>query len=89
MRSRRRKKKVVNSELTPYSGQIPAYEMLKYTRMSSLYLLGRRLADLYRWGETSDGWVENSTANLQPGTFFPISQGEASSNECIVNPGSC
>ena len=81
--------RAMNSELTPYAGQIPAYDMLKFTRMSSLYLLGRRLADLYRWDERSDGWVDNSTSVLAPGTFFPISQGEASSNECIVNPGSC
>ena len=67
----------------PVSGEVLA------TDYEGMLDQGRRLADLYRWGETSDGWVENSTANLQPGTFFPISQGEASSNECIVNPGSC
>lgn len=60
--------------LTPWAGQIPALDMLKHERRANLFLQGRRLADLYRWGENSPEWqtAPPSTAVSQRGTFFPI-----------------
>lgn len=60
--------------LTPWAGQISALEMLKHERRANLFLQGRRLADLYRWGENSPEWqaAPPSTAVSQRGTFFPI-----------------
>jgi len=58
--------------LTPWAGQIPALDMLKHSRKVNLFLQGRRLADLYRFGERSPQWSANSTAVQSPGTFFPI-----------------
>ena len=61
-------------ELTPWAGQIPALAMLKHERRANLFLQGRRLADLYRWGENSPEWqtAPPSTAVSRRGTFFPI-----------------
>ena len=58
--------------LTPWAGQIPALDMLRHSRKVNLFLQGRRLADLYRFGERSPQWSANSTAVQSPGTFFPI-----------------
>jgi hypothetical protein len=60
--------------LTPWAGQIPALAMLKHERRANLFLQGRRLADLYRWGENSPEWhtAPPSTAVSRKGTFFPI-----------------
>lgn len=65
---------------TPYSGQIPAEDMLIYQRQSSLFLQGRRLNDMYRFGITSGEWNANSTAMTRPGTLFPIPLIERESN---------
>lgn len=66
--------------LTDYSGQIPQLEMLKHTRQVNLLLQGRRLHDLYRFGESSPQWEASSTAESSPGTFFPISITECRAN---------
>jgi starch-binding outer membrane protein, SusD/RagB family len=60
--------------LTPWAGQIPALDMLKHERRANLFLQGRRLADLYRWGENSPEWqtAPPSTAVSRRGTFFPL-----------------
>jgi hypothetical protein len=60
--------------LTPWAGQIAALDMLKHERRANLFLQGRRLADLYRWGENSPEWqtAPPSTAVSRRGTFFPI-----------------
>lgn len=62
------------NNLTPWAGQIPALEILKHERRVHLFLQGRRLADLYRWGELSPQWntTPPSTAVQNPGTFFPV-----------------
>jgi hypothetical protein len=61
-------------KLTPYSGQIPAVDMLQHARRVNLFLQGRRLADMYRFGVRSPEWQVNppSTAAKTPGTFFPV-----------------
>jgi starch-binding outer membrane protein, SusD/RagB family len=60
--------------LPAWTGQIPALEILKHERRVNLFLQGRRLADLYRWGENSAQWqtAPPSTAASTRGTFFPV-----------------
>jgi hypothetical protein len=58
--------------LTPWANQIPALDMLKHSRKANLFLQGRRLGDMYRFGETAPLWGPSSTAVRSPGTFFPV-----------------
>jgi hypothetical protein len=75
--------------LTPYSGQIAADSLLKYERHSNLYLQGRRLNDMYRFGQRSPFWVANSDAASCPGSLFPISKTERSTNPNITEQPAC
>lgn len=74
------------SPWTPESG-VSARDLLVYERRSQLYLMGRRLADMYRFGIQSDTWVPGSAAVEFPGTLFPIPTSEIEAN-CRLN-GSC
>ncbi len=81
--------RAMDDGLTPFTGQIDNTEMLVHARMANLYLMGRRLLDLYRFGLQSDNWQAGSTAVSRPGSVMPISAGELESNTCIIDPGSC
>lgn len=67
--------------LTDYSGQMPALDMLEYERRVSLFLMGLRLNDMYRFGTQDPHWQGNSDAAQRPGTLMPIS-----TIECRANP---
>lgn len=69
--------------LTPYSGQIPAIEMLVHERRVNLFLQIRRLHDMYRFGNTAPEWLPQSDAYRAPGSFFPIGITEIQSNPLI------
>jgi hypothetical protein len=58
-------------------------EMLIYSRQVSLYLQGRRLADMYRFGIQDAKWLPSSEAVTQPGRFLPITAAECLSNTFI------
>lgn len=60
------------NNLTPYSGQVSALELLKHSRRVNLFVQGRRLADMYRFGDRSPVWVATSDAVRAPGTLFPV-----------------
>ncbi|MGQ0540169.1 MAG: RagB/SusD family nutrient uptake outer membrane protein [Gemmatimonadaceae bacterium] len=75
--------------LTPYSGQVPALDLLKHSRAVNLYMHGRRLADLYRFGIKSDRWVSTSEAFRRAGCFFSISVSERQSNPLVTTQPSC
>ncbi len=81
--------RAIQGGLTPFSGQISTLDMLIHSRRVNLYLQGRRLNDMYRFGVKSDNWVSGSIAFTTPGTFLPIADIEALSNTCIAIPGSC
>jgi hypothetical protein len=74
--------------LTPYSGQIPALDLLKHSRAVNLYMHGRRLADMYRFGIKSDKWVPTSEA-FRRACFFSISVTERQANPLVVDQPSC
>ncbi len=69
------------SAWTGAAGQPSAQGMLAYERQANLFLMGRRLADHYRFNVRSPEWLPNSQAVTQPGTFFPIT-----ARECLSNP---
>lgn len=73
--------------LTPYVAQVPALDLLKHSRQANLFLQGRRLADLYRFGVKSPEWAGNATASTAPGTFFPITCIEIRANANLA--GTC
>lgn len=75
--------------LTPYSGQVPALDLLKHSRAVNLYMHGRRLADLYRFGIKADRWVTTSEAYRRAGCFFSISVTERQSNPLVTTQPSC
>ncbi len=64
-------------ELTDFSGQVSARDLLEHSRQVNLFLQGRRLADLYRFGKTSPQW---NSSRVTPGVFFPITNSEITSN---------
>lgn len=74
------------TDWTTASG-VDARDMLIYERQTRLFLTGRRLADLYRFGIESDSWESNSIAVTAPGSLYPIPASEIEAN-CVLN-GSC
>lgn len=75
--------------LTPWSGQVSADSILKYERHVNLYLQGRRLNDLYRFGEKSPFWTPESEASTCPGSLFPISKTERATNPNVTEQPAC
>jgi hypothetical protein len=69
--------------LTPWSGQIPALDMLKYERRAALFVTGVRLLDMYRFGIKDPLWHANSDVLGKPGTLLPITCIEANANPQI------
>jgi hypothetical protein len=54
--------------------------MLQHERRANLYLQGRRLNDMYRFGIVSERWLPGSDARERRGTFFPITIREIRAN---------
>ncbi|QXD14872.1 hypothetical protein GQ464_015850 [Rhodocaloribacter litoris] len=69
--------------LSPYSGQVDARQLLIESRAVNLFLQGRRLADLYRFGLRSPEWVDTAPAVTRPGTFLPITRIEIEANPLV------
>jgi hypothetical protein len=55
--------------------------MLRHMRRVHLFLMGRRLADMYRFGERDPRWQTSSVAHRVRGCFFPITFTERLSNQ--------
>jgi hypothetical protein len=72
---------------SPYDGPsadgISRIDLLASARQANLFFQLRRLKDLYRFGETTPFWQSGSDAMTSPGTFFPITATEISSNPNI------
>lgn len=66
--------------LEAYDGQIPAVDILEYERRVNLYLMFRRLNDMYRFGVVDPKWQTTSVAFREPGTILPITITEIRSN---------
>lgn len=79
----------INAVRTPHG--VPAYnpaapgalsvrKQLEYERQANLFMFGRRLHDLYRFGLKANRWVAESDASKQPGIVFPIAEIERRAN---------
>ncbi|MBC7790300.1 MAG: hypothetical protein H7Z74_10175 [Anaerolineae bacterium] len=66
--------------LTPYSGQVAARTLLIHERSVNLYLQGRALNDLYRFGRQAPGWDVGEDALTCPGILFTITVSERLAN---------
>lgn len=77
--------------LTPFPGTstVTALDLLKHSRAVNLYMHGRRLADLYRFGIKSDRWTTTSEAYRRAGCFFSISVTERQSNLLVKDQPTC
>jgi hypothetical protein len=64
-------------DLSDYTGQIPAQELLEHSRRVNLFIQGQRLADQYRFEDSSPEWTSN---RLNAGSFLPITITEIRSN---------
>ena len=73
---------------TPASG-VSALDILKHERTVGLFMQGRRLADLYRFGLKADQWVAISDASKRVGCFFSISSSERLSNPKVTAQPTC
>lgn len=78
---------------TAWAGNNPATVddnyMLRYERMSQLWLMGRRLSDMYRFGIKDVKWQASANfanAATATGLFFPIPNVERLANQCITTP---
>lgn len=70
--------------LTDYSvGDLPAEEILEHERRVNLFLMFRRLNDMYRFGSQDPQWGSTSSAFREPGTMLPITITEIRSNENV------
>ncbi len=78
----------VRDGLTPYSGQIPAMDMLKAARRANTTLMGVRLADMYRFGIVDPKWEPQGETRSAPGTLLPITSVEVRAN-CHLNGLGC
>lgn len=75
-----------------FAGQIANNAMLAYERQAQLWLMRRRLSDMYRFGEKDPRWTANANYDSsfnQVGLLFPITNTERLANPCVADPTQC
>lgn len=70
---------------TGAAGQPSARDMLVHERRANLYLQGRRLNDMYRFGIVDPAWAPDSDARTCPGSLLPINNAERLSNPNVAD----
>jgi hypothetical protein len=78
-----------NQGLAPYSGTPAPRDMLIHERLVNLWLQGRRLSDMYRFGIKSQEWAATSIAATTMGCFLPITTTERLSNANVKPQTTC
>lgn len=69
---------------TPYAGTgVAPQDLLVHERRVNLFMQGRRLSDMYRFGQRDPRWQQTSFAYTTRGCFFPITLTERQAN---LNP---
>ncbi len=71
------------------AGMPTAQDLLIHERRVNLFLQGRRLNDMYRFGVQSTNWQSASAAATNPGTFLPITKVEIDANCHITTDFEC
>jgi hypothetical protein len=77
---------------TAFAGQIGNQAMLVYERQVELWLMRRRLTDMYRFGIKDPKWSANAnydSAFSQVGLLFPITVVERLANPCVADATKC
>jgi hypothetical protein len=75
-----------------FAGQIGNTQMLAYERQAQLWLMRRRLMDMYRFGQKDAKWVADpnyANSFTTVGLLFPISNTERLANPCITDAAKC
>jgi hypothetical protein len=76
--------------LAPYTGAgVTPQALLVHMRRVNLFMQGRRLADMYRFGQRDANWQQASIAYTTRGCFFPITQTERQSNPAVTASALC
>ena len=78
--------------LTPFSGQVSDQVMLEHSRATNLFLGGRRLNDMYRFGVDDPRWASDPTvidALECTGVLFQITNTERAANPLITGQPAC
>ena len=76
--------------LPAYTGTgVAPTELLAHMRRVNLFMQGRRLADMYRFGQRDPRWQQSSAAFTTRGCFFPITQTERQSNPLVTPSAQC
>ncbi len=70
--------------LKPLAAPVTAGQLLQHERLANLYMQGRRLADMYRFGIKDSRWLATSDAITVPGSFFPITIQERRANPFLT-----
>jgi hypothetical protein len=76
------------NQLPPWTGaagQPSARDILIHERRVTLFLQGRRLNDMYRFGIVDPEWSPQSDAALCPGSQFPIVDAERQTNPNVAS----
>jgi hypothetical protein len=74
----------------PWDGATPdGVTMLRHMRRAHLFLMGRRLTDMYRFGERDPRWQTGTAAFRARGCFLPIGFTERLSNPQVKEAPSC
>ncbi len=66
--------------LTASDGSVSAEDLLKHERRANLFMQGRRLNDMYRFGIKDALWQTNSNAYTTPGDLLDLTDAELQSN---------
>ena len=75
-----------------FTGQVADDVILKHERKAQLWLMRRRLSDMYRFKEKDPKWANNpnfESAFSVPGLLFPIPNVERLGNPCIADASKC
>lgn len=75
-----------------FTGQVSDRAILQHERQAQLWLMNRRLSDMYRFGVKDAKWAPNpnfESAATVSGLLFPIPNVERLGNPCINTPASC
>lgn len=75
-----------------FTGQVTDLAMLQYERQAQLWLMNRRLSDMYRFGLKDAKWAPNPNFESSfsvPGLLFPIPNVERLGNPCVNTPALC
>jgi hypothetical protein len=89
-RSRINTVRAFTAGMPAWDGPTPdAITMLRHTRRTNLFIMGRRLSDMYRFGDRDSRWQTGSASFRARGCFFPITQTERQSNPNPIPRPTC